>query len=89
MGAYYVMYCQFSYFGINIYYYLPHLSNAGSFLRFQRVLSAYLSILSEASMEKTSNPSSSNIIESTLQITNTFIIIYVSCMIMIDIRSSH
>ena len=47
--------------------YLPHLSNASSFLRSQRVLRAYLSILSDASQLVTWKPSSSNIIESTLK----------------------
>lgn len=46
---------------------LLQLLNDGSVRRFQRSFSAYLSILSEASTDTTSNPSSSNIMESTLK----------------------
>lgn len=46
---------------------LLQLLNEGSVRRFQRSFSAYLSILSEASTDTTSNPSSSNIMESTLK----------------------
>ena len=46
----------------------PHPSNAGSFLRRQRVFRAYFSILSLASMLVTLKPSSNSKIESTLQI---------------------
>lgn len=45
---------------------LPHLSKAGSLLRFQRSLRAYFSILSLASTLVTLKPSSTSMIESTL-----------------------
>lgn len=54
---------------------LLQLSKAASLRRLQRSLSAYFSILSEASTETTSKPSSSNIIESTLQNRNMFRIV--------------
>lgn len=47
--------------------YLLQLSKASSLRRFQRSLRAYFSILSEASTETTSNPSSSSMMESTLE----------------------
>lgn len=48
---------------------IPQLLKAGSVRRFHRSFSAYFSILSDASTETTSNPSSSNMIESTLKCT--------------------
>lgn len=46
---------------------LPQLSNAGSFLLSHLAFNAYFNILSDASTEVTSNPSSRSKIESTLQ----------------------
>ena len=53
---------------------LPHLSKASSFLLSHLFLRAYFNILSEASIEVTSNPSSSNIMESILQSKNILLI---------------
>lgn len=48
----------------------PQLSNASSFLLFQRAFNAYFNILSEASTEVTLKPSSNNIMESILEDTH-------------------
>lgn len=56
---------------ISLKKHIPQLLNAGSARRFQRSFRAYFSILSDASTDTTSNPSSSSMIESILEYTIT------------------